>query len=165
MIQNDITLMRSEQSILNYQDLLGSENKQSKEDKGFAFDAMIVRIKKQYRQLAECLGIVCRVDIHIPQKEFGLLKVEKMINALLREIMSRDTLIAMSIVSYEDNGHYSIQVNGHFQEKPWHKHEGITPSIINKAEKLGVVINAISRTNTKLSYDVYSCRGEHSTQR
>jgi len=155
MRQNDITAMSNDQSISNCQDLLVLEGQKDKE---IAFEAMIGRIKKQYRQLAEYLGVVCRVDIHVPQEEFALLKVEKTINALLREIMSRDTLIAMSIVSYEENGQFSIQVNGHFQEKPWHKHECVSPVIVVKAQRLGVTIKANSRTNTKLSYDLHATR-------
>ncbi|MFT5210461.1 MAG: hypothetical protein ACI9CE_002186 [Flavobacterium sp.] len=153
MRQNDITVMRRDRTILPYQDLVFVEDQESKE---LAFEVMIGRIKKQYRQLAEYLGVVCRVDVQVPQTEFGLIKVEKTINALLREIMSRESMIVVSVVSYEENDRYSIQVNCHFQEKPGHKHEGISPSIIGKAKKLGVTVVTNARTNSKLSYDFYS---------
>jgi len=42
------------------------------------------------------------------------------------------------------------------QEKPWHKHEDLSPVIVAEAESLGVTIKTNSRANSKLSYDLYS---------
>jgi len=119
------------------------------------FTEMVGRVKKRYRQMAEYLGVVCRVDLQIPVNQSGLLKMEKLIESLLRDLMANDALVAMSIVSYSDDGNYVITISGHFQKKPWYKPEEIPVELVQKAKKIGVTIKTTCQTGIKLSYDLY----------
>ncbi|MBL4679270.1 MAG: hypothetical protein JKY88_00945 [Pseudomonadales bacterium] len=119
-----------------------------------AFSDMVDRVKRRYRQLAEYLGVVCRVDLQTPKGQTGLIKVEKTLDTLLRELMSSEALVAISLVSHQENEKYVITINGHFQKKAWHKPEGIPSALILKAEEIGIMIKTTCKTGIKLSYDI-----------
>lgn len=126
----------------------------SDDAKGIAFKGVIARVTGTYQKKAEQRGLTFQTEIEPAHVDVKHKHLEKIMNALLEECLSVDTISGIVLTSQQEFGEYVIRVAGFLNGTPEKAPKKLSNALKQKAASLGMNLADQYRQNSQVLYDI-----------